>query len=595
MKKLLWFGLTICIIFALVSCQQETGASINVVLNEMNITLADGDSLDSVTKHITFPLNSEKNKQAVITWSTDHLDIIDAYGTLNQPRDNTPVTISVTVSLNGQELTKYFNVIVIGYYQEITITFKVQNQTFKTVKMNKGDTVAAFEDPEIEGYIFEGWFFQASPTTAYQFTQPLTESTTIEAKLTLIPVGEYVIEVYHQNLDDDLFTLISTEYKDGYVGDTAIVSKAYTGFTLNAELSNSSGTIAETPITLKLYFDRNIYKITYFSEGVEIGYEHIRYGQNPSFDEPTKDGYSFNGWSIDEEGEIMFGFEDYISSNLTLYATWIEEGALMPYYQSIQDVTDNNLLLALRALVNTNKILISYGDARYILQESDSDPNNPNNVLTIYTRASVNATWISTNDRLWEREHVWPNSRLGVQRVENTTKNIGTDLHNLRAVQPSINNTKSNYVVGITTLNQAGLQNSIFFPGHADKGDVARIILFMYVAYDYLQLVDEVLPVSSTDNYRVEGAKYGMLSAILRWHLEDPVDDFERQRNNVIYDYQGNRNPFIDYPEFVERIWGPIELTTVSQSISLNTVIEAIVYLTRDIDYQSFKKTYYQA
>ena len=595
MKKILWFGISLLLLISLLACQQEEEASINVVLNDINIKLSDGDTLTSITKSISFPTVSERNKKAIITWNTSHLEIIDAYGTLNQPRDNTDVTISVTISLNGEERTKFFNVTVIGYYQEITITFKVLNAIFKTIKMNKGDVITAFSDPEVEGYIFEGWFISPNLTTAYQFNTPLQASTTIEAKMTLIPVGSYTIEIYFQNIDDDLYTLISTEYKQGYVGDDIDLSnKAFVGFGLDIETSNYLATITTSPLTLKLYYVRHIYTITYYSDGVDIGNEYIRYGENPSFEEPTKTGYTFVGWSLDEEGDEIVGFEDYITTNLTLYAVWIEAGAFTPYYQSLQDVSDDQLLLALRILVNTHKTLISYGDARYILQESDRDPLNPNNVLTIYTRQSVNATWISTNDRLWEREHVWPNSRLGVQRVENTTKNIGTDLHNLRAVQPSINNTKSNYVVGLTTLTQPGLQNNIFFPGHADKGDVARIVLFMYVAYDYLQLTDEVLPVSSPDNYRVEGAKYGMITALLRWHIEDPVDDFERQRNQVIFEYQGNRNPFIDYPEFVERIWGPITLSAQS-SINLHVVIEAIIYLSNDIDYQSFKKDIYDA
>lgn len=52
----------------------------------------------------------------------------------------------------------------------------------------------------------------------------------------------------------------------------------------------------------------------------------------------------------------------------------------------------------------------------------------------------------------------------------------------------------------------------------------------------------------------------GKLSTLLKWHIEDPVDDFERNRNEVIFSYQGNRNPYIDHPEFVEMIYGVIVL-----------------------------------
>ena len=56
---------------------------------------------------------------------------------------------------------------------------------------------------------------------------------------------------------------------------------------------------------------------------------------------------------------------------------------------------------------------------------------------------------------------------------------------------------------------------------------------------------------------------YGNLAVLLRWHIEDPVDEWELERNEAIFQYQGNRNRFIDHPEYVELIWGtpdnPIE------------------------------------
>ena len=69
------------------------------------------------------------------------------------------------------------------------------------------------------------------------------------------------------------------------------------------------------------------------------------------------------------------------------------------------------------------------------------------------------------------------------------------------------------------------------------SGDVARIVLYMHVAW----------------NYQIN---VGNLNMFLSWHEQDPVSEFEIQRNNRIYEYQNNRNPFIDYPEFVQDIWG---------------------------------------
>ncbi len=68
----------------------------------------------------------------------------------------------------------------------------------------------------------------------------------------------------------------------------------------------------------------------------------------------------------------------------------------------------------------------------------------------------------------------------------------------------------------------------------------------MIVMYDYLNLIDD-----TPDVYEM-----ALLATLLSWHESDPVDDFELNRNDVIYSYQFNRNPFIDYPHFVEMIFG---------------------------------------
>jgi len=91
-----------------------------------------------------------------------------------------------------------------------------------------------------------------------------------------------------------------------------------------------------------------------------------------------------------------------------------------------------------------------------------------------------------------------------------------------------------------------------FEPPNGVKGDVARILLYMSTRYEAGDKVDLEL----NDKVNNGTAPYhGKLSVLLQWHKQDPVDEYEKRRNERIYEIQGNRNPFIDHPEFVEKIW----------------------------------------
>ena len=77
------------------------------------------------------------------------------------------------------------------------------------------------------------------------------------------------------------------------------------------------------------------------------------------------------------------------------------------------------------------------------------------------------------------------------------------------------------------------------------KGDVARAIFYMFIMYDELNLVNTAPGVF----------EMGYLNELLAWHYADPVDEFELYRLSVIFSEQNNRNPFVDYPHFVDLIW----------------------------------------
>jgi len=210
------------------------------------------------------------------------------------------------------------------------------------------------------------------------------------------------------------------------------------------------------------------------------------------------------------------------------------------YYDAAAGKSGQELKTALNSILNTNLTRVSYGDARYILAETDRDPNNSSNCILVYLGTSVSGNW--DGGITWNREHVWPQSLLGVN-VENQSINVGSDLHNLKPADPNENSSRGNkYYANQTTSDS-------YAPRNAVKGDLARILFYMVVMYESspdLELVNR------TPNIY----EMALLDVLLEWHVQDPVDDFERNRNEVIYTYQHNRNPFIDHPEYVDLIWG---------------------------------------
>jgi endonuclease I len=152
----------------------------------------------------------------------------------------------------------------------------------------------------------------------------------------------------------------------------------------------------------------------------------------------------------------------------------------------------------------------------------------------VYLRTSTSGVWDSGNT--WNREHVWPQSLLGVS-ADNATVNSASDLYNLMPANPGENSS-----IGNSPYSEMGLG---YEPRDEVKGDVARALFYMMIMYDELNLVDDAPGIH----------EMGYLNELLQWHLDDPVDDFELARLEVIFSYQSNRNPFVDYPHFVDLIW----------------------------------------
>ncbi len=234
------------------------------------------------------------------------------------------------------------------------------------------------------------------------------------------------------------------------------------------------------------------------------------------------------------------------------------------YYKTLEGLTGEAFKVQLQNIITTFEnstnpnYTTSYTSANDSLQDADEDLTNPNNIILIYNSASIPSPWDSA--ATWNKEHVWAKSLLIYPTgglADTKTNGPGADLHNLRAANPSINSSRGNkpFVDGSGSYGAVG---SGWYPGDDHIGDVARIILYMNLRWgDSLANINDI----------------GTLSLFLEWHLLDPVDDFERHRNEVIYSYQGNRNPFIDYPEFVSMIWGTTPSATYEPFTSQSNVL----------------------
>lgn len=233
--------------------------------------------------------------------------------------------------------------------------------------------------------------------------------------------------------------------------------------------------------------------------------------------------------------------------------------------------TGTTLKSQLTTIMSTGHILRTYGDLRSSAAIEDADPDVPGNILLIYNRASVPAMW--DNGVTWNREHIWPISLQGGNDPSNSTTGHRADPHALRPANPTINTSRGNSPFGLdNTTGVHGSAGGYYFPGDADKGDVARSLFYSATRWSSLglTLVDTA-----------PGAfQMGDLSSLLNWHYLDAPDTFERRRNHVIYSqaenptyYTNNRNAYVDHPEYVWSVF--VDQMNNSQIVIDGATVEA--------------------
>jgi endonuclease I/endonuclease/exonuclease/phosphatase family metal-dependent hydrolase len=239
-----------------------------------------------------------------------------------------------------------------------------------------------------------------------------------------------------------------------------------------------------------------------------------------------------------------------------------EEGDdLDSLYAPAEGLKGDELRQVLHDIARRGHARLSYAEVWGALDFTDEDPDNPDNVILLYTgRSHPKADKVSSvlnpnhdNDS-WNREHVWPKSH----GFPSAGQLAYTDIHHLRPADVTCNSDRGSLDFDESEFERPDCASwrdaDSFEPRDAVKGDIARMLFYMDVRYagaegvPDLELIDE-------DSH--SGPQLGHLCTLLAWHAADPVDGLERRRHQRILEAQGNRNPFIDRPGFAAAIWGP--------------------------------------
>lgn len=233
------------------------------------------------------------------------------------------------------------------------------------------------------------------------------------------------------------------------------------------------------------------------------------------------------------------------------------------YYDSLNGKSGAALKQAIQDII-ANPATVhaqNYGDVTDILKAADQNPLNSNQVWLMYVeqpRAKYRFQSTASNTGSWNREHIFPQSRggfaNGTESVADGIDNWDTtnaddidaghgDAHHIRAEDGPENSSRGNGDYGLNDYNGPA--------GNAGSwhGDVARSLFYMACRYNGLSLANGNLPDTTA-------GVLGDLATLLTWYNADPADDFEMNRNNVVYLWQNNRNPFIDLPGLGNYVFG---------------------------------------
>ena len=360
------------------------------------------------------------------------------------------------------------------------------------------------------------------------------------------------------------YTVAQTMYDEGaaidivFTTDEATTEDLVFDFTVTNGAFNTADYTGSTTVTIVSGTDTATKTIQTVDDAIDEGDEvmKITFG-------PLPVGYK----RLNDNTEVRIVDNDFTMAawGTPLDPTFDQVNSTAPngYYDPIDGLADAALVQAIQDIIADPSVVRSqtYSDVIDILKEADQHPLNSNQVWLLYTEQPRPKLDFQTSGGssvgLWNREHTYPRSRGGFDDIEadeiadgidvwvttkaDSLRHANSDGHGIRATDGPENSSRGNQDYGEYSGPSGNLGSW--------KGDVARSIFFLTIRYNGLEVV-----AGDPDNSTV--GELGDLDILLDWHRNDPPDDYEMNRNNVVYEWQFNRNPFIDEPDLAEYIWG---------------------------------------
>ena len=250
--------------------------------------------------------------------------------------------------------------------------------------------------------------------------------------------------------------------------------------------------------------------------------------------------------------EAQEAYNTYINKQSTYYTGTYS-------YSNLSALSGNDLFGALNTLMgNTSRIgnsSFSYNSLRSEYKNVDKDLNRSGYIIGYYNGASFSGVWDS--GATWNREHTWPQSKGADKSIP-----MGHDMQSVRPTHTSVNSSRGNDAYGESGAyydpDEVSISNSYYKTTNMGsyRGDAARVILYDYIVYGEAGGHKNKLYNGNAQLLSKFGSAGVFESAtmLLKWHMNDPVSLTEMVRNDGAQTYQGNRNPFIDYPELAIQV-----------------------------------------